>query len=111
MCSTHAPLRSTTLRPDHGPIAPAIKRKYPAGRSGDRPIMVDVMRQGLRPEVNRIIVDGNDQLVTRLRMRKMLRQSTNDYLEKSDEYRRFEIPAQLEANSSSGISNRKRCST
>ena len=111
MCSTHAPLRSTTLRPDHGPITAAIKRKYPAGRPGRNPIVVSVMQQELRPGVDRIVIDGNDELVTRLRMRKMLRQSTNDYLEKSDEYRRFEIPAQLGANSSSGISNRKRYST
>jgi len=39
------------------------------------------MQQELRPGVDRIVIDGNDELVTRLRMRKMLRQSTNDYLE------------------------------
>jgi len=74
-------LRSTTLRPDHGPITAAIKRKYLAGRPGRNPIVVSVMQQELRPGVDRIVIDGNDELVTRLRTRKMLRQSTNDYLE------------------------------
>ena len=65
------------------------------------------MQQELRPAVDRIVIDGNDELVTRLRMRKMLRQTTNDYLEGRagrNQYRRFEIPAQLGASSSSEIS-------
>jgi hypothetical protein len=33
--------------------------------------VINVMRQGFRPDVDRIVVDGNDELVTRLRMRKM----------------------------------------
>jgi hypothetical protein len=70
MCSTQAPLRSTTLRRDHRPIAPWIKRKYLENEMTDIPVRIGVMRQGSVRELDRIVFIGKEQLVMQLPTRK-----------------------------------------